>query len=160
MFLDAANGVLVSADALWENGFGIVFPELVGESGFDDVGAVLDHIGRLPVKLVIPGHGAPFTDVGAALQRGRSRLRGFAADPPRHARHAVKVLIKYHLMEERRVAMPVLLQWTVDTPLLRGLWERYGRHESESPAQWAERFVGELVKSGALGIEDGGVVDR
>jgi glyoxylase-like metal-dependent hydrolase (beta-lactamase superfamily II) len=31
MLFDAAHGVLISADALWENGFGIVFPELDGE---------------------------------------------------------------------------------------------------------------------------------
>ena len=29
--------LLISADALWENGFGIVFPELEGGSGFDAV---------------------------------------------------------------------------------------------------------------------------
>jgi hypothetical protein len=26
--------LLLSADALWENGFGVIFPELDGESGF------------------------------------------------------------------------------------------------------------------------------
>ena len=37
LLFDADHGVLISADALWENGFGVVFPELVGEPGFDDV---------------------------------------------------------------------------------------------------------------------------
>jgi glyoxylase-like metal-dependent hydrolase (beta-lactamase superfamily II) len=41
MLFDRGNGVLISADALWENGFGVVFPEVQGEPGFDDVGAVL-----------------------------------------------------------------------------------------------------------------------
>jgi glyoxylase-like metal-dependent hydrolase (beta-lactamase superfamily II) len=160
MFLDAAHGVLVSADALWENGFGVIFPELVGEPGFEDVGAVLDQIERLPLQLVIPGHGAPFTDVGAALHRARSRLRGFVADPQRHARHAVKVLIKYHLMEERSQPLPVLLQWAADAPLMRQLWERFGQAGSESPAQWCERFVGELVGAGVLAVEGAVVVDK
>nr|MBA2724050.1 MBL fold metallo-hydrolase [Methylibium sp.] len=62
MLFDAAHGVLISGDALWENGFGIVFPELEGKPGFDDVAAVLDLIEHLPVAAVIPGHGAPFTD--------------------------------------------------------------------------------------------------
>ena len=30
--------LLLSADALWERGFGVVFPELVGEEGFAAVG--------------------------------------------------------------------------------------------------------------------------
>src|SRR5215831_6173221 len=108
MLLDAAHGVLISADALWENGFGVVFPEIDGEPGFDDVAAVFDVIEALPVQVVIPGHGAPFTDVAAALARSRSRLAGFRREPERHARHAVKVMIKYHVMEERRVAHAAL----------------------------------------------------
>ena len=46
MLFDARGGVLLSADALWENGFGIVFPEIAGEPGFDDVAEVLDAIAR------------------------------------------------------------------------------------------------------------------
>ena len=71
LLFDARDGVLISADALWENGFGVVFPELEGESAFDDVAAVLDLIERLAPRLVIPGHGAPFSDVAGALQRAR-----------------------------------------------------------------------------------------
>ena len=106
MLFDAAHGVLISADALWENGFGIVFPELDGEPAFDDVAAVLDLIERLPVQWVLPGHGAPFQDVTAALARARSRLAGFRADPARHDRHAAKVLLKFHLLEERSQPLP------------------------------------------------------
>jgi len=160
MLFDAANGVLVSADALWEHGFGVVFPEIDGEPGFDDVGAVLDLIERLPVKFVIPGHGAPFTDVAAALARARSRLAGFQTDPARHARHAAKVLIKYHMMEERSQPLDELLRWAGATPMLGSLWARHGVLESESPIAWAERFVRELVAGGALAQHDGLVSDR
>jgi glyoxylase-like metal-dependent hydrolase (beta-lactamase superfamily II) len=159
MLFDAELGVLISADALWEHGFGIVFPEIDGEPGFDDVGAVLDAIERLPVRVVVPGHGAPFTDVAAALARSRSRLAGFQADPSRHARHAVKVLIKYHMMEERRSPMPALLDWAAATPMLRQTWACFGARDSESPMSWCERFVNELVASGALEIDGGEVVD-
>jgi glyoxylase-like metal-dependent hydrolase (beta-lactamase superfamily II) len=58
ILFDAHDGVLISADALWENGFGVVFPELDGERAFDDVAAVLDVIERLAPRLVVPGHGA------------------------------------------------------------------------------------------------------
>jgi glyoxylase-like metal-dependent hydrolase (beta-lactamase superfamily II) len=160
MLFDAANGVLISADALWEHGFGVVFPEINGEPGFDDVGAVLDAIERLPVRVVIPGHGAPFTDVAAALARARSRLAGFQVDPARHARHAAKVLIKYHLMEERQQPLDALLRWAGETPMLGALWARHGALESDSPGAWGERFVRELVARGALALHDGMVSDR
>ena len=160
MLFDATNGVLISADALWEHGFGVVFPEIVGEPGFADVGAVLDAIERLPVRVVIPGHGAPFTEVAAALARARSRLAGFQADPARHARHAAKVLIKYHLMEVQQQTLDELLHWAAATSMLVALWARHGAHESETPAAWGERFVHELVGAGVLAIRDGVVSDR
>jgi glyoxylase-like metal-dependent hydrolase (beta-lactamase superfamily II) len=160
LLFDAQHGVLISADALWERGFGVVFPEIEGEPGFDDVATVLDAIERLPVRVVIPGHGAPFTDVAAALALARSRLAGFQADPARHARHALKVLVKYHVMEEQRQPLDELLRWAVATPMLGALWARHGARESESPAAWAERFVREMVAGGVLALADGVVSDR
>jgi glyoxylase-like metal-dependent hydrolase (beta-lactamase superfamily II) len=160
MFFDPAHGVLISADALWEQGFGVVFPELFDESGFDEVGATLDAIAALPVQLVIPGHGAPFTDVAGALDRARSRLAGFRAEPARHVRHAVKVLIKYHVMEQRRVRFDELCAWAAAAPIVGPNWERVGRQEADSVAGWAAHLVRQLVGSGALALEDGVVVDR
>ena len=159
MLFDAAQGVLVSADALWENGFGVVFPELEGEPGFDDVAAVLDTIARLPVRLVIPGHGAPFADVAGALARARARLAGLQADPARHARHGAKVLIKYHLMEERAMAFAELSAWAIATPLFGQVWQRFAPRGVVTPAAWVEQLVADLVNSGALALRDGKVFD-
>lgn len=151
MLFDARHGLLVSADALWENGFGVVFPELEGESAFDDVAAVLDLIERLPVQWVVPGHGAPFSDAAAALQRARARLAALRADPARHARHAVKVLIKYHLMEVREQPLAELLAWCTSTPLLLAVHAR--QQAREAPHDWSRRFVDELVQGGALAFD-------
>lgn len=159
MLFDAARGLLVSADALWEHGFGVVFPEMDGEPGFDDVGAVLDAIEALPVKLVVPGHGAPFTDVEGALARARSRLASFRADPARHAKHGVKVLIKYHLMEVREQGEADLMRWAVTTPLFTGVWDRHGRAAAGSAEAWCALLVDELVASGALRREGARVAD-
>ena len=159
MFFDAEHGVLVSADALWEHGFGVVFPEIEGEPGFGDVAQVLDDIEALPVQVVIPGHGAPFTDVAGALARARSRLAAFVADPPRHARHGAKVLVKYHLMEEREQTLEALRQWAGATPLMQGVWERVGRAQAGTPGEWGVLLVTELAASGALAIEGGVVRD-
>jgi len=160
MLFDARHGVLISADALWQDGFGVVFPEIDGEPGFDDIGAVLDAIERLPVQVVIPGHGAPFTDVTAALARSRSRLARFKGAPERHARHAAKVMIKYHVMEERRIAHDTLLQWAAATPFLQAAWRRFGAPHSDSAAAWCARFVDELVAANVLARDGALVVDR
>jgi glyoxylase-like metal-dependent hydrolase (beta-lactamase superfamily II) len=158
ILFDAHDGVLISADALWANGFGVVFPELDGERAFDDVAAVLDLIERLSPRLVIPGHGAPFTDAADALQRARSRLASFVADPARHARHGAKVLIKYHLLEEQRQSLPDLLAWWQATPLAQRVWQRLGT-PMQSIARWGEQLVQELVASRALALHEGIVLD-
>jgi glyoxylase-like metal-dependent hydrolase (beta-lactamase superfamily II) len=158
VLFDADDGVLISADALWANGFGVVFPELDGEQAFDDVAAVLDLIERLAPRLVIPGHGAPFSDVSDALARARSRLAGFVAEPARHTRHAAKVLLKYHLLEEREQALEALRAWWSSTPLAQRMWARLGGPDG-AVAAWGERLVDELVASGALTRHGGRVHD-
>jgi glyoxylase-like metal-dependent hydrolase (beta-lactamase superfamily II) len=152
MLFDAHAGVLVSADALWNNGFGVVFPELDGLDAFDQVAEVLDLIERLDARTVLPGHGPAFTDVGPALQRARQRLSKFMANPPLHARHAAKVLLKYHLMEERQQALEDLLHWAERTPLVVGTLARAGLHEP--PRTSCQTLLAELVAVGALRIQE------
>ena len=156
ILFDAHNGVLISADALWQNGFGVVFPELDGVSGFDDVATTLDLIESLDARLVIPGHGAPFSDVAEALQRARSRLARFRADPTSHARHGIKALAKYHMLEAGSQTLPELLGWFVATPIAQQVWQRVGRPEGSARA-WGERLMAELIAQGALALRDGRV---
>ncbi|MEZ0606123.1 MBL fold metallo-hydrolase [Paraburkholderia sp. IW21] len=110
MLYCADERVLISADALWENGFGVIFPELEGESGFAEEQAVLEAIAKLDVRLVIPGHGAPFTNVEQALERAFSRVAWLRADPARNAKNALKVLIVFKLLEVRAMSFDTLLQ--------------------------------------------------
>jgi glyoxylase-like metal-dependent hydrolase (beta-lactamase superfamily II) len=84
--------LLISDDALWEDGFAIVLPELDGESGFADVRATLERLEGLRVRWVIPGHGQPFASFEDAIVRAHRRLDGLVADPARHGRRAVQVL--------------------------------------------------------------------
>jgi len=158
MLFDAEHRVLISADALWGNGFGVVFPELDGEPGFDDVGRVLDLIESLPLRCVIPGHGPAFGDVAAALRRARERLAAFKADPARHLRHGVKVLLKYHLMEERQQPLAELREWMRGVPLLRSVWLALARPDGSLTA-WSERVLQDLLAGGVLQLRGDVVVD-
>ena len=150
------EGILISGDALWSNGFGVVFPELAGEPGFDDVGATLDLIATLGARLVIPGHGAPFADVDAALQRARSRLDYLAADPVRNAQNGVKVLLKFLLLERRRLALADVQHLFATIPLLVLAREHFLPGDAAALAHWA---LGALVKAGAARIEKGTLID-
>jgi glyoxylase-like metal-dependent hydrolase (beta-lactamase superfamily II) len=156
ILFDAHHGTLISADALWENGFGVVFPELDGVYAFEEVAATLELIEALQPRLVIPGHGAPFVDVAGALQRARSRLAAFRADPARHARHGIKALAKYHLLEVGSQPLAELLAWFAATPIALQVWRRLG-HPEGSPSAWGEKLVAELAASGAVALRDGRV---
>lgn len=150
--------LLVSGDALWENGFGVIFPELEGESGFAEQRAVLGRIAGLDVRIVIPGHGAPFTDVPGALERAGSRLAYLAADPLRNATHATRVLLKFKLLELQRVDRAALLAWMAATPLMRAMQARF---MPERPiADIFAETLRALEKAGAAAVEDGMVVNR
>lgn len=142
---------LLSADALWENGFGIVFPELEGEDAFDEVARTLDLIEKLGPRVVVPGHGSVFTDVEGALARARSRLRAYVASPVRHAAHAAKVLLKFKLLELQTVMLDQHIAWARSTPYFGMVHERYF---SGSPLDaWLRNLVDDLVRSGAARIE-------
>ncbi len=158
MLFDPTRRLLVSADALWENGLGIVFPELTGAPGFDAVAQVLDQIATLGARLVIPGHGRPFDDVPAALQRARERLAAFRADPRRHARHAGKVLLKYHLMEVRSQPRAELLDWAESVPMLKALCTR--AELPGPPRQVVATLLDEMLINGTLAQQGEQVIDR
>ena len=138
--------LLISADALWENGFGVVFPELEGVDAYHEVGATLDLIERLSPQTVIPGHGRVFNDVSGALARARSRLAQFMEQPERHTRHAVKVLLKFKLLELQRLPLADFCAWAQATPYLAHMHRRSG---SDSFNDWVLPMIDDLVRSGA-----------
>ncbi|MFZ9813444.1 MAG: MBL fold metallo-hydrolase [Burkholderiaceae bacterium] len=97
------TGILISADALWGDGFGVIFPELAGHSGFSEQEAILKVIRSLRPRCVIPGHGPMFSDVEEAIKRAEARLAFLRSQPLKHAQYALKVLVKF-LMLDRETA--------------------------------------------------------
>jgi len=121
ILFEPASRLLVSADALWQRGFGVVFPELDGKDAFDEVADTLDLIESLKPALVIPGHGQPFTDIAPALVVARQRLNLFVANPQRHLQHAAKVLLKFKLLDAQRLTQAELALWANSTPYLQSM---------------------------------------
>lgn len=156
LFFCEQEGILISGDALWENGFGVVFPELAGEPGFGEVGATLDLIGTLDARVVIPGHGAMFGDVPGALARARARLDYLSADPVRNAQNAVKVLLKFLLLERRALALDALPALLAAIPLVERVRSEVLAMSPDELAQWAGAA---LVRAGAARIEEALLVD-
>lgn len=152
LLFEPRHRLLVAGDALWQRGFGIVFPELYGELAFDEVEATLHLIEGLRPRVVVPGHGPAFDTVDAALAEARRRLAGYRADPARHARHAVKVLIKFKLMELQRWTLSDFAAWTASTPYIAQIHQRFFAHHPLQP--WLHGLVAELQGSGAVRMQD------
>lgn len=145
--------LLMSADALWQNGFGVVFPELAGVAAFDEVAQTLDLIEQLDPATIIPGHGAVFTEVSPALALARSKLDGFAQNPERHARYGTKVLLKFKLLEWGQITHADFSAWAMKVPYMRELHHRFGQGHSLST--WLDMMLAELARSGAMQEVDG-----
>lgn len=149
MLYQEQHQILISADALWEQGFGVIFPELWGEGGFEEVARTLELIERLPVALVIPGHGKPFTDVKQSIETAKSRLDYLSSDADRNARHGAKVLLKYKLLEWRSRKLADAKQWIAATPVLENIRKQLNMN-AEDFQVW---LIEALVKSKAAIIE-------
>jgi len=149
--------ILISADALWENGFGVIFPELDGESGFAEARATLEMIAGLDVALVIPGHGRPFTDVAGALASAFSRLAYLSADPVRNAQHALKVLLKFLLLERQQLSLAEVARMTATIPLMVSVNQRYLQRSDAELAAW---LVAQLVRAGAARVDGETLLNR
>lgn len=162
MLWNEAHGVLISADALWDNGFGIVFPELTGQAAFGDVRRTLERIADLSPRWVLPGHGGLITDVTGALTRAHSRLNKFEAQPASHSRYAIKALLKFLMLDWRQCEWSKLCDWVAQADLIREAM-RWGCAQGHAPTgetdpwptenpmqQWLARAVNELLRQGQL----------
>ncbi|NPC58137.1 MBL fold metallo-hydrolase [Caenimonas soli] len=147
ILFEAESRTLISADSLWENGFGVVFQELEGERAFDEVAETLDLIETLDPLVVIPGHGKVFTHVAQSLAAARRRLDGFVRDPMKHATHAAKVLLKFKLLEFQRLSMAEFTRWASATAYF-GLVHQRWFSEIEQSA-WIAQLADDLVRAGA-----------
>lgn len=144
--------ILISADALWANGFGVVFPELEGISAFDEVAATLDLIESLDAQWVIPGHGPVFLGVDVALKNARQKLNGFVQNPAKHAKYGAKVLLKYKLLELSKVPLQQFVAWATQVRYFKVLHQTYSPNASVQ--DWVLEMLKDLERSNALEFQD------
>lgn len=145
--------LLISGDALWENGFGIVIP---GDAArFEAARATLKTIANLDITTVIPGHGKPFSNVSRALEVSFKKLEALAVDDIRTARHVLKVMLMFSLLEKSRFPLAELSGYMEKIPCYREYNQLYFRLK---PAELAELLVGELERGKAVARRDGYLV--
>lgn len=158
MFWAPEKRVLIAGDALWEDGFGVIFPALFGDTqALVQTRATLDAIARLDPRTVVPGHGPVFDRVVPALERAYSRLEGFERDLTRLARHAAKVMLVFALLEKRRMPIAGLPRYCETVGILQHLNREFLGLTPQAMAEW---LVEDLERARAVAREDGDLVPR
>jgi glyoxylase-like metal-dependent hydrolase (beta-lactamase superfamily II) len=147
VFYNPEHRILIAGDALWEDGFGFVMPRIIEPAALPATRATLDLIAALDIRTVIPGHGDPFTDIGGALERAYARLAAFEADDVRTARHALKVVLTFHLLDVRSMPLATLPDYVRQVGIYRDLNAAVLRL---APAELADLLVTGLVRAGVL----------
>ncbi len=152
MFFDPVDRILISGDALWENGLGFVWAHDPPNPFVEAALSALDTIERLDPRVVIPGHGEPFADAAGALARARSRLAAFADDPRRTARHMMKVMFVFSMLHRGGIEVAQADGYVARVPVYRDLEERF---LGEGISGLGARLVEDLVRAGAMRVEGG-----
>ncbi|MDO8388213.1 MAG: MBL fold metallo-hydrolase [Polaromonas sp.] len=155
ILFEPQSRTLISADALWESGFGVVFPELDGADAFGEVAATLDLIEHLGPRIIIPGHGRVFAYRPEVLASARQRLSAFVSSPVRHANHAAKVLLKFKLLEQQQLRFVDFREWARRTAHFQRIRESF--FASITFEDWVEQLTAELVRS-AVARRDGELI--
>src|SRR5688572_852203 len=150
MFFEPRHGVLMTGDALWEDGLGFVWPHEGSNPFVAAALETLDRIERLAPRVVVPGHGDPFEDVAGAIRRARSRLAAFAADPRRTARHMMKVMFVFSLLSRGSIPVTVVNDYVRSVPCYADLNERF---VVGNFATLGETIAAELARVGAVRSE-------
>ena len=158
IFFEPISRTLISADALWQSGFGVIFPELEGIQAFAEVAATLDLIERLNPDVVIPGHGGIFEYTPEILATARQKLDGFVKDPIKLARHGAKVLLKFKLLEQQRLQFSEFCQWAASTPCLKQYQRQFFGNSDFS--SWVEQLCSELVRAGVARREGDEILNQ
>jgi glyoxylase-like metal-dependent hydrolase (beta-lactamase superfamily II) len=145
--------ILISGDALWENGFGVIFPELLGEAdGLTHTQATLDMLSQLPIDIVIPGHGRPFGEVDLAFERAFRRLNQFRNNIEQLAWHAIKVIVSFAMMERRSIARAGFPEFILGLPFAVDVNARF---LDMAPDTLVAKIERELLLVNALKLQDG-----
>ena len=148
--------LLISGDALWQDGFGIVFADVLGSGGgLAATRTTLEMLGRLAVDTVIPGHGAVFVDVEEALAHAWKRLAAFEEDPARMARNAIKACFIFNLLDLQRLPAAELESYVAGVPFFADVGARTLGMNPDALSRW---LYDELLRAQAIVVEAGFIV--
>ncbi len=155
MFHAPQAGILITGDALWQRGLGFVWPQQPGTTRSEFIAAAfaaLDTIEALKPAVLVPGHGAPFTDLARSLADARGKLSAFERDPVKNARHAARSLFVFALLDKGSMPLDRVEPYLDSVPVYREFCRDF---LGGSTSEFAAGMLQALTASGALVVEGG-----
>lgn len=151
----AEHGVLVLGDALHDTDVGWLSLHREGRDSLERAVESIERLATLPARIGYSGHGPAITDLPAALDRARRRLRSWREKPERIAWHACKRIFSHNLMLTdglEDAAIPTVL---LDAPWFRSHAElAFGL----SPQEFVPLLIAEMLRSKAARWRGGRLV--
>jgi glyoxylase-like metal-dependent hydrolase (beta-lactamase superfamily II) len=141
--------VLISADALWENGFGFVVPQAIDAKSLAAQRATFKRLAELDVALVMPGHGPMFTDFAGSLKRASEKLEAFAQDDMKIARNVVKGMFIYSMMWRGEMQRDALTNYVQRIGVHRDYNAQFFKMSDAAYAEW---LLDEAVRAGKVRV--------
>ena len=144
---------LITADALWENGFGPLAPGIEGDTVVDQQRDSIRTLAALDVDVVIPGHGPMFTDLAAACERALGRLDAYVQEPARVARSRMRAYFVHHLLEVDGMPQAEAVEYLQRVPCYAETHAQYFGAEAPEPF-WRE-FLADMLARGIVTGQNG-----
>lgn len=117
--------VLISSDSLWENDVPVMTLRIEGDAALAATLESLEKLSALDVRAAYPGHGRPFGEVKAAIERSREKISGYIRDPARMGNDLLKKIIVYTLLMEGSVPEDPFFGKLLGTPWFRETVDRH-----------------------------------
>ncbi len=150
VFYSPKLSILISADALWENGFGFVPPQAIDPKPLAAQRATFKRLADLDVALVIPGHGPMFTDFSSALSQASAKLEAFAADDTKIAKSVAKAMFIYSMMWRGAMALADVPAYVSRIGVHRDYNAQFFKLSDEAYADW---LISETMRAGKLRMD-------
>ncbi len=150
VFYSPKSRILISADALWENGSGFVPPQAVDPKPLAAQRATFKRLAELDVALVIPGHGPMFTDFSGALARAGAKLEAFAQDDMKIVKSVVKGMFIYSMMWRGEMELADVPKYVSRIGVHRDYNAQFFRMSDDAYADW---LIGEAVRANKARVD-------
>jgi glyoxylase-like metal-dependent hydrolase (beta-lactamase superfamily II) len=151
----AEHGILVLGDALHDADIGWLNPYREGAASLDRAAESIERLATLPARVGYSGHGPAITDLPAAFDRARRRLRSWREKPERIAWHACKRIFSHNLMLTDGIEDAAIPGVLLDAPWFRSHAElAFGM----APDAFVPLLVSEMLRSKAARWQNGRLV--